>query len=316
MKRALLILSLLLALLLSACAGAPDRTGPDAPKEVEKSGASVEDCIEFIEEAATKIFGNNFEIIRDGDTVELTAWNGDVTKELPSALANEKGYVEAWNGMGTSFANLSSSIQNFFEKAEHNELTSRVSIVETSDNRTVIFAAQNGKVVYDVVNHIDTLGVNKARADAAAEHFNGLIEGAELGETIGTYKSTEVHFITGFSPETKPENWEQLQEAVIDRMGEVSVLDGTTLHVTLEAEDGTILTTITNGKVSYDVYEKAEETAALAQIEASTPDPIVYVSKSSHTIHSVSDCSDMKNYRSMKQSEAAAKGYKYCPNCW
>lgn len=43
---------------------------------------------------------------------------------------------------------------------------------------------------------------------------------------------------------------------------------------------------------------------------------IVYVSKRSNTIHSVSDCGGMKNYREMNRSDADAKGYKYCPNCW
>ena len=42
----------------------------------------------------------------------------------------------------------------------------------------------------------------------------------------------------------------------------------------------------------------------------------VYVSKRSNTIHSVPDCGGMKNYREMTRSDADAKGYKYCPNCW
>ena len=45
-------------------------------------------------------------------------------------------------------------------------------------------------------------------------------------------------------------------------------------------------------------------------------DTIVYVSTRSHTIHSVHDCSGMKNYSEMTVAEAEAKGYDYCPNCW
>ncbi len=42
----------------------------------------------------------------------------------------------------------------------------------------------------------------------------------------------------------------------------------------------------------------------------------VYVSKRSNTIHSVSNCGGMKNYRVMSRNEAEASGYSYCPNCW
>lgn len=43
---------------------------------------------------------------------------------------------------------------------------------------------------------------------------------------------------------------------------------------------------------------------------------LVYVSTRSHTIHSIPDCSGMKNYTAMPQAEADARGYKYCSNCW
>lgn len=42
----------------------------------------------------------------------------------------------------------------------------------------------------------------------------------------------------------------------------------------------------------------------------------VYVSNRSNTIHSISNCSNMKNYREMTRSEADSNGYKYCKNCW
>lgn len=42
----------------------------------------------------------------------------------------------------------------------------------------------------------------------------------------------------------------------------------------------------------------------------------VYVSNRSNTIHSVSDCSGMKNFRSMTLGEADANGYTYCNDCW
>lgn len=47
-----------------------------------------------------------------------------------------------------------------------------------------------------------------------------------------------------------------------------------------------------------------------------SPDTVVYVSNRSHTIHSVHDCSGMKNYKEMTIADAEAKGYEYCPNCW
>lgn len=66
-------------------------------------------------------------------------------------------------------------------------------------------------------------------------------------------------------------------------------------------------------------------------IPTSTPEPIitpiptsgtidpsrtVYVSTRSHTVHSVNDCSGMKNYSEMTYAEAEAAGYKLCDNCW
>lgn len=45
-------------------------------------------------------------------------------------------------------------------------------------------------------------------------------------------------------------------------------------------------------------------------------DRTVYVSNRSNTIHSVNNCGGMKKYREMSRSDADAKGYKYCPNCW
>lgn len=42
----------------------------------------------------------------------------------------------------------------------------------------------------------------------------------------------------------------------------------------------------------------------------------VYVSNYSNTIHSIPDCSNMKNYREMTREQADANKYKYCENCW
>lgn len=50
--------------------------------------------------------------------------------------------------------------------------------------------------------------------------------------------------------------------------------------------------------------------------ESISSSSIVYVSDKSNTIHSIPDCSGMKNYREMSEEQANANGYKYCPNCW
>lgn len=318
MKRRLLILTILVALFLTACVGAPDRSAPDGSENAQTGGKSVEECIEFIKESVVAMSGGS-EVMHEGNIVEVVLWNEDVTEDLPSAIAKIPSYLDAWNEMASAFTDLSSNVQDVFQRNGHDRIIARVSIVESDENRAAILAAQNGKLVYDVVNHIDTLGVNKARADAAVKEFEGLIDGAEIGATTGTYKTTEIHLVTAFNAEEKPENWEEIKQSIVDRMAGVPILAGITLYVVLEAADGTILTTATNGKISYDVYEKSEESAlpAMAQnVGSGSGSRIVYVSKNSHTIHSVSDCSGMKNYRSMTQSEADANGYKYCPNCW
>ena len=60
----------------------------------------------------------------------------------------------------------------------------------------------------------------------------------------------------------------------------------------------------------------AQEAPTPSKIRGRSPDTIVYVSDRSHTIHSVSNCSGMKNYSEMTIERADAKGYKYCPTCW
>lgn len=42
----------------------------------------------------------------------------------------------------------------------------------------------------------------------------------------------------------------------------------------------------------------------------------VYVSNRSNTIHRVSDCSGMKNYREMTLAQAVSHDYAKCKNCW
>lgn len=59
--------------------------------------------------------------------------------------------------------------------------------------------------------------------------------------------------------------------------------------------------------------QNPETTAQL--IHGHDPYMTVYVSNRSNTIHSVSDCSGMKNYREMKLYEAEARGYSYCDTC-
>lgn len=51
-------------------------------------------------------------------------------------------------------------------------------------------------------------------------------------------------------------------------------------------------------------------------IRGRSPDTIVYVSDRSDTIHSVHDCSGMRNYREMTIYNATQRGYDFCPNCW
>uniref|UniRef100_A0AAU8B5R4 Uncharacterized protein n=1 Tax=Dulem virus 33 TaxID=3145751 RepID=A0AAU8B5R4_9CAUD len=63
---------------------------------------------------------------------------------------------------------------------------------------------------------------------------------------------------------------------------------------------------------SSDVPVEATETIIHGKPSSTT----VYVSDRSHTIHSVSDCSGMKNYTEMTLGDADSKGYNYCPNCW
>lgn len=46
------------------------------------------------------------------------------------------------------------------------------------------------------------------------------------------------------------------------------------------------------------------------------PDQTVYVSNRSHTIHSIPNCSGMKNYFETTFWSAVEEGYDFCLNCW
>lgn len=66
-----------------------------------------------------------------------------------------------------------------------------------------------------------------------------------------------------------------------------------------------------------EVYGKLDEVqAGLDGIASGSSSSVVYVSNESNTIHSISNCSGMKNYREMSRSDADDNGYKYCSNCW
>lgn len=59
-----------------------------------------------------------------------------------------------------------------------------------------------------------------------------------------------------------------------------------------------------------------EPTPEPQPIRGRAPDTIVYVSSRSNTIHSVHDCSGMRNYREMTIYNATQRGYDFCSNCW
>ena len=59
----------------------------------------------------------------------------------------------------------------------------------------------------------------------------------------------------------------------------------------------------------------AQEEPVEETIHGRPANTTVYVSRSGK-IHTVSDCSGMTRYTEMSLSEADAKGYDYCENCW
>lgn len=153
---------------------------------------------------------------------------------------------------------------------------------------------------------------------------------------LSDFQRVGTHFeMTVFSDSAKagdeqtPENWKETQRLFVS--AQASVRDAFTdfnspLLLHLVDSDGNILLTVSNGRITYDLYQESTPTPTPTPTPepASTPtmirghssDTIVYVSNSSSTIHSVHDCSGMKNYREMTLGEADARGYKYCPNCW
>lgn len=72
----------------------------------------------------------------------------------------------------------------------------------------------------------------------------------------------------------------------------------------------------TTSTVERSTSEQKSEIAAPLTIRGRDANTTVYVSARSNTIHSVHDCSGMKNYRTMTLGEADSRGYRYCPNCW
>ena len=82
------------------------------------------------------------------------------------------------------------------------------------------------------------------------------------------------------------------------------------------AWDGATSTVVLAHPQTPPIEQPQTVTPVVTEIRGRPANTEVYVSNRSNTIHSVSDCSGMKNYRVMTLGEAESNGYDYCNDCW
>lgn len=319
MKRVKILLLLCASLLLSSC-GAP------APAR-NASLLTVDQCVQKIDEAARQMWGDRYSLTVDGNTVSLSAWQDYVADGMSKALAGSETLKNSWNSMTADFVTLSTSVNDLFDKNGHTDIKSLVNILDDTDKTTILFQAQDGKPMYDPVNNIDYAGLNRASAEAAGSAFAGLIDGAEI-EAHGSFQRNDIILKTTLSTDTQPDDWENLRNDFL--AAALSSEQSKPIVARIEAENGDVLLSVVNEKIMYDVFALDdvlaidEELVPGAIVSVSRggsqtdTEEMVWISKSGKKYHSTSLCSNMDASRAsrMSLSEALAKGYTRCSNCW
>lgn len=321
MKRllcAFFVLALIFSLI--SCSAAPAATTKELPTKTTKS---FDECIEQIDAAAKKIWSDRYVLEHSENSVTLSSWADDVSSGFQKALGGSREYEKSWNEMTESFRELSSNVQNVFTENSHDAVEAYVNILDEFKHDTLLYSAKNGKTVYDPVEHVDLIGVNSAAGAEIEKAFKDFIDGAEV-TSQADFDTVNVSIKTEYTTDKEPDDWSTLTERLVEL--DENLESSRRIGTTIESANGTILLTVSNGKVMYDYYagvtdiqhldSKVGESTAPSRSAPAVDSVTVYVSKASNTVHSILDCSGMKNYRTMSLDEATERGYKFCTNCW
>lgn len=164
--------------------------------------------------------------------------------------------------------------------------------------------------------------------------LDGLVADADVSVTYSDEKARAT-IKTPYAQEIRPEEWNDVVSAAVDRTGELSAVAPVILQI--EASDGAILATVASGKVLHDVFaeaEKEQEAEAIRQTKAeerANELQEVYKSVSAERAYVLNNntmkfheptCSSAKDIKSENREETVAsrndlldRGYSPCGRC-
>lgn len=115
----------------------------------------------------------------------------------------------------------------------------------------------------------------------------------------------------------KPANWSDVQADLVSlaagAQSAVTDQGDYTVLVYVQSANGDNLLAADSGKVIYDKFQAAADTAAAKNPEA---EKTVYVSATGSKYHSKPDCGNMSSAKEITLSEAQSRGLTACSRCW
>lgn len=116
---------------------------------------------------------------------------------------------------------------------------------------------------------------------------------------------------------TKPANWADLQTTMVNlaagAQSAVTDQGDYTVLIYVQSAKGDNLLAADSGKVIYDKFQAAADTAAAKDPAAGKT---VYVSATGSKYHSNPDCGNMSSAKEITLSEAQSRGLTACSRCW
>lgn len=170
-----------------------------------------------------------------------------------------------------------------------------------------------------------TQGSQAAPIDVIADGVETYLEG--MGYPVSSTRKVAEHSrvecvvtVPGVSDSdgsTKPANWADLQTTMVNlaagAQSAVTDQGDYTVLIYVQSANGDNLLAADSGKVIYDKFQAAADTAAAKNPAA---EKTVYVSATGSKYHSKPDCGNMSSAKEITLSEAQSRGLTACSRCW
>lgn len=170
-----------------------------------------------------------------------------------------------------------------------------------------------------------TQGSQAAPIDVIADGVTAYLEGrgypVSSTRKVGEHSRVEcvVTFpgISDSDGSAKPANWSDVQADLVSlaagAQSAVTDQGDYTVLIYVQSANGDNLLAADSGKVIYDKFQAAADTAAAKNPEA---EKTVYVSATGSKYHSNPDCGNMSSAKEITLSEAQSRGLTACSRCW